>query len=210
MNLTEMLAIVRRDLHDEDAENYRWTDAELQRHITHALKDFSEAIPMEQKATLATVNGSREIDISSLTGRVMIEAVEYPTGQFPARYQRFSLWNDTLTLLGEEVPDGSDCCVYYGQLHTLDESGSTIPEQHEDLVAAGACGYAAIELAAYTINQVNTGGLKTPGEWYNWGKDRLSHFQSELKRLGRKNRVRTGQLYTPYYPLKSQTRDYGP
>ena len=33
MNLSEMRTIVRRDLHDEDAGNYRWTDDELDRHI---------------------------------------------------------------------------------------------------------------------------------------------------------------------------------
>ncbi len=33
MNLTEMRTIVRRDLHDEDAANYCWTNDELDRHI---------------------------------------------------------------------------------------------------------------------------------------------------------------------------------
>ena len=36
MNLTDMKTIVRRDLHDEDDTNYRWTDDELDRHIAHA------------------------------------------------------------------------------------------------------------------------------------------------------------------------------
>jgi len=31
MNLMDMRAIVRRDLHDEDANNYRWTNDELDR-----------------------------------------------------------------------------------------------------------------------------------------------------------------------------------
>jgi len=92
MNLAEMRAIVRRDLHDEDDTNYRWTDEELDRHITHAVKDFSEAIPYEQKVIKATTSGSREIDISALTDRIMIEAVEYPVAQFPRKYQRYSLW----------------------------------------------------------------------------------------------------------------------
>lgn len=210
MTLTEMIAIVRKDLHDEDDENYRWTNSELERHIAHAVKEFSQAIPLEQKATMATTAGSREISISSLTGRVMIEAVEYPTGEFPARYQRFALWNETLTLLGSEVPDGSNCCVYYGKLHTLSTSTSTLPAQHEDLVATGAAGYAAIELAAYSINQVNTGGEKTPGDWYSWGKDRVSHFRNELKSLGRNNKVRVNQLYTPHNPPVSKTTDWGP
>jgi len=210
MNLTEMRAIVRRDLHDEDEANYRWSDDELDRHIAHAVKEFSQAIPYEQKATIATTSGSREIDISTLTDRIMVEAVEYPVDKFPKRYQRFSLWADTLTLLGDEVPDGSNTYIYYGKLHTLDADTSTIPAEHEDLIAAGACGYAAIEWAAYAINRVNVGGTITPREFLSWGREKLNFFKQELKRLGRKNRVRISRLYKPYYPVVSKTTDYGP
>jgi len=210
MTLSEMRTIVRRDLHDEDADNYRWTDDELDRHIAHAVKDFSEALPLEQKATIPTTSGSREIDISSLSGRVMVEAVEYPVDKFPKRYQRFSLWGDTLTLLGDEVPDGSNSYIYYGKLHTLDAGSSTIPVQHEDLIAAGACGYAAVEWSAYAINRVNIGGTVTPAEFMKWGKEKLRYFRSELRRLGRRNRVRINQLYKPYYLPVSKSTDYGP
>jgi hypothetical protein len=157
MTLTDMIALVRKDLHDEDSGNYRWTDLTLTRHIAHAVKEFSEAVPLQSKATLATSSGSREVSLTSLTGRVMVEAVEYPVGQFPALYPRFSLWGDTLILLGENIPDGSNCYVYYGQTHTLGAT-STIPAVYEDLITWGACGYAAIEWALYTINRVNNGG----------------------------------------------------
>ena len=210
MTLSEMRTIVRRDLHDEDASNYRWTDDELDRHIAHAVKDFSEALPLEQKATKATTSGSREIDISSLSDRVMVEAVEYPVDNFPKRYQRFSLWEDTLTLLGDEVPDGSNAYIYYGKLHTLDAESSTIPQRYEELAAAGAEGYAAVEWAAYAINRVNVGGAMTPAEFLNWGNGKLREFRDELKRLGRRNRVRIRSLYKPYYPVVSKSTDYGP
>ncbi|MBM4432387.1 MAG: hypothetical protein FJ025_00085 [Chloroflexi bacterium] len=210
MNLSEMRTIIRRDLRDEDSNNYRWSNDELDRHIAHAVKEFSEAIPYEQKATTATTSGSREIDISSLSGRVMVEAVEYPVGKFPKRYQRFSLWENTITLLGDEVPDGSNAYIYYGKLHTLDAAGSTIPAQYEDLIAAGAEGYAAIEWAAYSVNRVNVGGETTPREFLIWGKERLNLFKDELKRLGRRNRIRVRSLYKPYFPAVSKTTDYGP
>ena len=210
MNLAEMRTIVRRDLHDEDADNYRWTNDELDRHIAHAVNGFSEAIPYEQKATKATTSSSRELDISTLTDRIMVEAMEYPMDKFPKRYQRFSLWADTLTLLGDEVPDGSNCYIYYGKLHSLDAEGSTIPTKHEDLVATGACGYAAIEWATYAINRVNVGGAITPREFFTWGRERLRYFKQELKRLGRRNRVRICSLYEPYYPPVSKSTDYGP
>jgi hypothetical protein len=210
MNLNDMRAIVRCDLHDEDSGNYRWSNDELDRHIAHAVRDFSEAIPYEQKETLATTGGSREIDISAITSRIMVQAIEYPIDKFPQIYQRFSLWADTITLLGDEVPDGSNAYIYYGKLHTLDAESSTIPSHLEDLIATGACGYAAVEWAAFAINRVNVGGTITPGEFMDWGKEKLSYFRQELKRLSRRNRARISQLYKPAHSVASQTTDYGP
>jgi hypothetical protein len=198
MNLNDMRALVRRDLHDEDNTNYRWTDTEIDRHITRALKDFSNALPLEQKAALATTAGSREISLASLTNRVIIERVEYPVGQFPPANPRFGVWNDILTFLGDEVPDGSGCCIYYGKLHTLDSGTSTIPTRYEELIAAGACGFASLEMAFFTINRVNSGGTGTPEDWESRGLERLAFFMCELKRLGRNNKVRTRQLYNPF------------
>lgn len=195
MNLTEMRTIVRRDLHDEDTGNYTWTDNELDRHIQHAVKDFSEQIPHQQKATLATAADSREIDISGLSGRIMIEAVEYPVTAYPSSFQRFSVWGDILTIISGGEPDGSDCYIYYGSLHTLDATGSTLPTKHEDLVATGATAYAALEWAAYAINKVNVGGADVAREYRQWGSERLAVFQETLVRLGRRQRVRVQRLF---------------
>ena len=54
MNLAEMIALVRKDLHDEDSGNYRWTDAELTRHISRAVRELSESLPLPAMATLPT------------------------------------------------------------------------------------------------------------------------------------------------------------
>jgi hypothetical protein len=210
MNLIEMRAIVRRDLHDEDAANYRWTNDEIDRHILHAVKDYSEAVPLEQKASITTVESSREIDISVLTGRITVEAVEYPVDKFPKRYQRFSIWADTLTLLGNEIPDGLNAYIYYGKLHSLDVSGSTILAWHEDLVAGGACAYAALEQSVYVINKVNSGGIQTQNDFLRWGKEKLDLFEQELTRLSRKNRIRVRSLYQPDMEIVNQSTDFGP
>ena len=210
MNLIDMRTVVRRDLHDEDVNNYRWTNDELDRHITHAVKDYSEAIPYEQKATKATTSGSREIDITTLNDRIMIEAVEYPIGNFPPRYQRFSVWGNIIMLLGNEIPNGSNVYVYYGKLHTLDVSSSTINAQHEDLIAAGACSYAAIEMAIYAVNRVNVGGITSAADLLGWGREKIDFFRRELKRVGRKNRVRVRSLYRSYTQPVSKSIDYGP
>ena len=195
MNLTEMIALVRKDLHDEDSGNYRWSDAELTRHIGRAVKELSESLPLPATATLPTTADSRQLDISALTGRVMVEAVEYPVDASPPRYPRFSIWGDTLTIVSGPEPDGSDSNVYYGALHTLDAGGSTVPAKYEDLVATGACGYAAVEGAVGAINRVNAGGAMTSEEFQRWGGERLGIFRERLRRLGRKQRVRAQQLF---------------
>lgn len=210
MNLTGMVAIVRRNLRDEDSENYRWTDDELKRHIAHALSDLSEAIHYQQKVTIATVADSLQIDISSLTDLIGIVAVEYPIDESPRSYQRYSHWQDTITLLGSDIPDGSDCYIYYGKLHTLDADTSTIPTRYEELLATGAAGYALISWGAYSLNQVNLGGISTPSDFYETGSKKLNYFQRELKRLGKRNRVLISRLYTPATPIVSMDTDPGP
>ena len=209
MNLTEMITLIRTDLKDE-VTPYQWSDDELTRHIERALKQLSERVPLSALATLATTADSREIDISSLADRIMVQAVEYPVDEFPKRYQRFSIWADILTIISGNVPDGSNAHIYYGKLHTLDATSSTIPAKHEDLVVTGACGYAAVEWAIYAINRVNVGGGITPGEFLSWGRERLTYFEAELKKLGRRNRVRVRSIYKPYYPPVSKSTDYGP
>jgi len=195
MNISEMITLVRRDLKDETTP-YQWSDDELSRHINHALGELSERVPLPAKATLPTVSGSREVDISSLSNRVMVQAVEYPVDESPARYQRFSIWGDTLTIISGPEPNGSDCYVYYGTLHTIDTNGSTVPDKYEDLVATGACGYAAISWAAFSINKVNIGGKMTADEYRAWGNERLVIFRERLKQLGRRQRLRTQQFFT--------------
>jgi len=159
VGLPEMRARLRKDLHDEDPENYRWTDDELNRHIEHAVRELSLASPLECKATLTTTSGSRELSLSSLDGLVGIEAVEYPVGRYPKSYVRFSQWADKLTLLIEKTPDGEeDVHVYYGALHTLGQDSSTVPSMLDELVVMGASAYAAIEWSSYATNRVNVGG----------------------------------------------------
>jgi len=210
MNIAEMISRVRSDLHDEDSGNYRWSDAELTRHIDRAVAELSESLPLPAKATLPTTAGSRELDISGLSDRIMVAAVEYPVGSIPPDYQQFSIWGDTLTIVSGNPPDGSSCYIYYGTRHILDDEGSSIPVKYEDLVAGGAGGYAAIEWAAYAINRVNVGGTVTPREFLDWGNQKLKEFRAELRRLGRRNRVRISSLYGQYNRAASTSIDYGP
>ena len=83
MNLSEMRTRLRQDLRDLDAADYRWSDAELDRHIEHGVRDLSLAVPQEAKATLTTSTGSRELSIASLEDLVSVEAVGAPRRRVP-------------------------------------------------------------------------------------------------------------------------------
>ena len=196
MNLNDMRSRIRKDLHDEDSQNYRWTDSELNRHIDHSVRELSLSCPLEARATLSTITESRDLSLPSLSDLVEIEAVEYPVGNYPPSYIRFSAWADTLTLLTDGLPgDAEDVYVYYCKLHTLDASISTLPAKLEDLVALGAAAYAAIEWASFAANRVNVGGVDTWRSYLTWGQDRLAEFMRGLAKHSKKNTVRVRLLY---------------
>jgi len=211
MNLSEMRTRLRRDLHDEDAGNYRWTDSELDRHIARAVKELSLAVPREAKATLSTTAGSRDLSLATLTDLVVLEAVEYPAGEYPPSYAPFSVWSSTLTLLVDSAPLGSQSVnVFYGRLHTLDATTSTVPQSLEDVVATGAAAYAALEWASFATNRANIGG---PDVWRNylvWGQERLAEFARALARHGRRAGVRVRRLYRPAAPADLRATPFEP
>jgi hypothetical protein len=211
MNLTEMRDRVRTDLHDEDAANERWTDAELDRHILRAVRDFGLSVPLEAKATLTTTAGSRDLSISGLTDLVAIEAVEYPVGEYPPSYVRYSVWLSTLTLLIDTTPGGGeDVSVYHTKLHTLDATSSTLPARFEDVVAAGAAAYAALEWSSFATNRVNVGGRDVWRDYLAWGQQRLAEFQTALAEQGRRNALRARTLYRPATLPADQSTVTGP
>lgn len=206
-----MRARVRQDLHDQDSANYRWADAVLDRHIKRAVQELSLSLPLQKTADLTTASGSRTLSLSSLTARVVIQAVEYPVDRYPRSYTRFSVWEDTLTLLVDNTPvEGETVRVFYGALHTLDGSSSTLPPWTEDLVATGAAAYAAIEWATYAINRVNVGGEDIWRHFMSWGQTQLARFLKDLALLGRRGALRTRRMYAPAELPAAQTTDWGP
>jgi hypothetical protein len=211
MDLNEMRARVRTDLHDEAASNERWTDSELDRHIQRAVREFSLSVPLEDKATLSTTAGSRDVSIAGLNDLVSVEAVEYPVGEYPPSYVRFSVFLSTLTLLIDSPPVGVEAVdVYHTKLHTLDGSSSTLPERLEEVVATGAAAYAALEWSSFATNRVNVGGKDVWRDYLAWGQERLAQFQRALAEHGRKNAVRVRALYSPATTLADQSTVTGP
>lgn len=194
MDLDTMRARVRTDLRDPSGE--RWDDTTLDRHTERALAEVSLAAPREVTATLTTSADSRDLDLASLEGRVAVDAVEYPVGQYPPAFVAFSIWGDTLTLDLDSAPAaGEEVHVRYSGAHTIDDEGTTVPDALHDLVATGAAAYAAIEWASYATNRINVGGDDVWRRYLAWGQDRLASFSRALAKHGRERRLKSRRLY---------------
>lgn len=194
--LSDIRTRVRLDLRDSDSSSERWSDDQLDRHIGRALHDMDRHVPRETLATIATTPGSRDIDLSSLTGLIEVEAAEYPVDQYPPSYVQFSRWDQALTLLVDPVPDGDDVRLSYTAVHVLDGSGSTVPGHLEELLAIGAAGYAALELASFNTNAL-TLDARAAEEYSRQGRAWLTAFQQLLRHHARSNAVRNRRLYRP-------------
>jgi len=194
VTLTDVRERVRRDL--SDTESAGWPDEQLDRHIEHALSELSLAMPQELSDLVATTAGSRDLDVSELSGLIEVEAVEFPAGEFPPAYTGFATWGETLTLHLGALPDGTDAKVFYAAAHTLDEEGSTLAHHHVDILVTGATAYAALELAAGSTGVVNL-DPKAAERYAAWSRARLTAFRQLLHTYGRKNRLRGRRMYVP-------------
>jgi len=194
MNLTEMRARVREDLQDTDSQNYRWTDDEVDGAIGRAVMEYSLHAPIEQQDDIGTTDGETELDISSLTGLLKIEFVEFPVGHSPKYIQRTEYWGDKLYM--EDEGDGDDTRVRWLKKHTLDAQSTTIPTEHEEIIVLGATGYLAMSASAYTVDRASIAGRHASINFRAWGKERLQRYDKKLKAIARSSRIISKQLYT--------------
>ena len=194
MNLTEMRARVREDLQDTDSQNYRWTEDEVEGAIDRVVTEYSLHAPIEQQDDISTTDGDTELDISSLTGLLKIESVEYPIGQSPEYYQRTEYWAGHLYM--EDEGDGADARVRWLKKHSLDASSTTIPSEHEEIIVLGATGYLAMSASAYTVDRASIAGRHATINYKAWAKERLDRYDQKLKRIAQGNRVIQRTLYT--------------
>ena len=194
MNLTEMRARVREDLQDTDSQNCRWTDDEVDGAIDRVVTEYSLHAPIEQQDDIATTDGDTELDISSLSGLLEIESVEFPVGQNPKYLQRTGYWANKLYM--EDEGDGEDARVRWLKKHTLTAESTTIPAEHEEIIVLGATGYLAMSASAYTVDRASIAGRHATINYKAWGKERLDRYDKKLKAIARANRVTPRELYT--------------
>jgi hypothetical protein len=194
MNLTEIRARVREDLQDTDSQNYRWTDDEVDGAIDRVVTEYSLHAPIEQQDDIATTAGDTELDISSLTGLLAVESVEFPIGYKPKYFQRTEYWAGHLYM--EDEGNGNDARVRWLKKHILTAESTTIPEEHEEIIVLGATGYLAMSASACTVDRASIAGRHATINFKAWGKERLDRYDKKLKAIARTSRIINREFYT--------------
>jgi hypothetical protein len=194
MNLTEIRARVREDLQDTDSQNYRWTDDEVDGAIDRVVTEYSLHAPIEQQDDIATTAGDTELDISSLTGLLAVESVEFPIGYKPKYFQRTEYWAGHLYM--EDEGNGNDARVRWLKKHILDVSSTSIPTEHEEIIVLGATGYLAMSASACTVDRASIAGWHATINFKAWGKERLDRYDKNLKAVSRTSRIINREFYT--------------
>jgi len=194
MNLTEMRARVREDLQDTDSENYRWTDDEVDGAIDRVVLEYSLHAPIQQQDDIATTDGDTELDISSLSGLLEIQSVEFPIGQSPKYMQRTEYWAGQLYM--QDEGDGEDARVRWLKRHTLTAESTTIPAEHEEIIVLSATGYLAMSASVATVDRAFIAGRYGTVSYKAWGQERLDRYDKKLKAVSRSSKVIPHQLYT--------------
>jgi len=193
--LISLRALVRRDLKDEDAANYRWTDDEIDRAINKALDDYSLYCPLQVRTTLATTSDSNEVSLATLSDMIDVLRVEHPITNRPYPSRRFSVFASVLTFLDGYLGDGGNCYVYWLQHHSIGTS-STVPTTHEYIVAIGAAAYALNSQAQYQVDLANTGGDKVDNDYGARSGEMFERFYYALRHVRTYNpkRLNTSSL----------------
>lgn len=192
VTLALIRADVQRDLKDESAE--RWATTEVDRAVLRALADIDTHRPQELDTLLATTKNSRLVNISPLTDKVSIDAVEYPIDLTPKSFAHYEVRGNQLVL--EDEGDGNHCRVYWTKKHSLSTTECTLPEELHDLLCLGASAYAVISQSQYQSDRANIGGPQVDRDYAFWGRDRLKQFHDELKRISRTRKLKIGRFYT--------------
>jgi hypothetical protein len=93
---------------------------------------------------------------------------------------------------------------------TSSAATSTLLPRHDDIVALGAAGYAAQELATRLMNQINIGGPAVWEHYLTLSQQLLSDFGQELDLLAGHHQFFARRMYVPEYPPHglSQTEVY--
>jgi len=171
-----------RDEFQEDVE-YEFADDELDIHINEVLIEISQRCPREVKETVES-DGTKEVDISEIEGLIgeRIVKVEYPTGNDPLSFEKFSIFGDTLRIEDTTPTSGEDIYLYCHKVHALTESASTLNIEMDKVLIEGVVAKAAMAFLNKFRNQITPASFRL---YQSWANNQFIIYQTNLNQITR-------------------------
>jgi hypothetical protein len=186
----------------QDASNLRWSTDDLDEAIRKAIEEYSLVDPFEQVTTLTLAAAGREVDISTLTGRLRVTRAWWPytstAPEHPPNWCTFEEWGDVLYLdTGTEPAIGDVVRVWYVAMHQLEgldsATATTLPDDAETIVLTGAAGLAAQARAAELPESLNVDS-DVVKRLTTYAAARLADFHAWLTLKARQNAAKASGI----------------
>jgi hypothetical protein len=177
--------------------------------LRQALDQYNQASPMANETVLVLPGDGREIALDSLSNLAQVTDVWWPYDSAatsetwpPNRVTGYRVyWDDArpvlfLDILAGEQPQASDeVRVWYVARHAIQDldsaAATTLPLEHETMLAIGAAGHAAMSRALDLLETAGT-DLYAIGLMATWGRARQREYAGFLKGL-KEREVRAGR-----------------
>jgi len=205
-NIADYVNQVRQDLEGPNPPASIWSDADLQRHVQHAVREYTIWKPqevLEQGMTLTP--GSRNLALAPLPNLIRVLAVEYPVGNWPVTYVQFQVFGGTLTLSLDGAPLGTDPLnvnLYCLERHSVSAIACSIDPADDEAIIAGAVHFAAGEYAFKTAGMVHVAGPNTWLRYRDLALDKAAEFRGYLQII--RGKLTPQRAYAPQEPRQSR------
>lgn len=180
---------LRTDLKDLDSTNYLWQTTELDRHIAHAVNDYTRVSPVMSavsQAVTAVGTFTYRQQITLPASYLFCIRVEYPIDNNPPAY--LSFWEEVAgggsiyMPVGDPPKVGDQIKFWCASAHSVTNVASTIPTEHEELITLGGVAYAAQAAARYAQNRLNA-SYWTPRGIQLYATERMAEYVKRLDEL---------------------------
>ena len=211
-SLASIRDIAKVDL--REAGSITWTDAQVERAVGVALREYGEASPQRKQVDYAVPAASgRTFTPSVALGAVDYDAlieigsIEYPLDLWPPEYLRFDRWGDKVTVHSDAKIESQTIRIRYALAHTLTLATSTVPTRDAELLALGAAGFALAQVSAGTYASLTT-HENDAQRAQALAQTRIDAFRVGCRRLAAV--VRVGAMYRPSEPFVGRDIVQGP
>ncbi len=183
MAWTETQIISRISTALRDTGTAIWGTAEISSQMEMDIRFISDYTPQLAKSTVAFAGTARELNISTLTDRLDIEAVEFPIDEHPRRYVNFSVRGSSVILdnYSPSVSSSDTAYIWYSAPHSVSGTATnTLLKWQEDILVDLVVAHLLQNVALDRREEVSVGQGDVDTKYLNDGLMRENKVMSRL------------------------------